>query len=56
MVVEDQKYERYLHIKVSREATRNICPFEMQKFFHHNFGMHEESITSTRDGCIVRVE
>ena len=55
-VVKDQKYERYVHMKVSREATRSICPFEMQKIFHNNSGMHKESITSIRDGYIVKAE
>ena len=52
--LENQQYERYMHVKISRDETRKICPFVIEKFFNSKFGINKKEVTSIRDGYILK--
>ena len=54
--VEDQRYERYIQIKSDRDATRTICPFEVQKCLNNELDLLEEDVQAVREGYTVKAK
>ena len=53
--VEDQFYEKYVHVKVNRDSTRSDCSFTVEKYFEVNYSIKGTQIISAKEGYILKV-